>query len=45
MQTQFFAKLLIVAAFEAGFAAFPIRHPAVAAPPADKVLLAPHRAI
>lgn len=45
MQTETFARLLILPALVAGFATLAVDRPAAAAPPADKVLLAPHRAI
>jgi hypothetical protein len=39
------ARRLVPVAVLLGFAAVAIHHPASAAPPADKVLLAPHRAV
>jgi len=45
MHTFFIAKRLIPAALALGLVAAATHHPAAAAPPADKVLLAPHRAV
>ena len=45
MHTFFIAKRLVPAALAIGLAAAATHHPAAAAPPADKVLLAPHRAV
>ncbi len=45
MPTIVNAKRLIPAVLAMGLAAVAAHHPAVAAPPADKVLLAPHRAV
>lgn len=45
MKDLSFAKRLILPLLGIGFAALPVEHPAVAAPAADKVFLAPHRAI
>src|SRR5476649_2332324 len=45
MHTFFLAKRLTSAVLALGLAAVATHHPAAAAPPADKVLLAPHRAV
>ena len=45
MNKQANAKRLILSVLAVGLAAAATYHPAVAAPPADKVLLAPHRAV
>ena len=45
MQTKTFARLLILPVLAAALAVLAVDHRAMAAPPADKVLLAPHRAI
>src|SRR5471030_2435868 len=45
MHTFFLAKRLFPAVLAIGLAAAATHHPAAAAPPADKVLLAPHRAV
>jgi hypothetical protein len=45
MIMMLYVKRLILAALAVGLAATAIHRPALAAPPADKVLLAPHRAV
>jgi envelope integrity protein B len=45
MNTLAYAKRLILPVLALAFAAGVVGHPAAAAPPTDKVLLAPHRAI
>ena len=45
MTTSLYVKRLILPVLAIGLAAIAVHRPAVAAPPADKVLLAPHRAV
>src|SRR5471032_2729433 len=45
MHTFFLAKRLVPAVLVIGLTAVAIHNPAAAAPPADKVLLVPHRAV